>query len=109
MLGLGTAVFFAVESSNDHSKAVQLRSGVASSTCSTSPSSPTCVTLANTVNSMGTDHTLSEAFYIGGGVLAAGAIAAWLLVPKEHTVIDRTGFVPILTPQLVGAAVTEAF
>lgn len=75
VMGLG----FGIASSNDASTAATLRQQNPSCNGFTTPG---CQQLQSTTQAQHDEHVTSEAMWIVGGVLAAGAVATWFLWPK---------------------------
>jgi hypothetical protein len=77
----GLGVMYALRSQSDANDASALRGGLADSSCQSS-SDGRCASLRSAVQAQSSDTTLAVGFYTTAGVLAAGAIATWLLWPK---------------------------
>jgi tetratricopeptide (TPR) repeat protein len=78
---VGVGVYFTLRSQDEWNKADAYRSQVGLSGCLQSSMDP-CPALRDAVQAQGRDATLSNVFYVAGGVLAAGAVATWFLWPK---------------------------
>jgi len=84
---LAGGVAFGLASQGDADTAASLRGGMPSNACTGGATTTACVNLSNAVDAESRDGTLSVVMDVGAGVLAAGAVVAWLLWPKpkeEH-------------------------
>jgi hypothetical protein len=82
--GLAVGGYFLSQSGSESSTASGLRSGIPSDQCTLTPSSSTCQQLKSAVDSQHGDTTTGVALLVGGGVLVAGAVVAWLVWPKPE-------------------------
>jgi hypothetical protein len=83
--GLGTAgagVYLSLRATRDGQTAAGLRGDLPSSACSSGQATPTCRTLADTVQAQHAESNAAAALYVGAGALAIGAVAAWFLWPE---------------------------
>jgi hypothetical protein len=108
-LGLG----FGVASSNDADTANTLRTQNPSC-AGAAASSAGCQQLQSVTDSQHSEHVLSTAFWVTGGVLAAGAVAAYFLWPRASangavSASSSVSFVPGVGPGGGGAAVVGSF
>lgn len=116
--GLGVAsivlgVYFGVQSRNDANKAATYRSENPPDTCASPVSStlvPLCSAWNNAVQGQNREETASVAFYIAGGVLAAGAVATWFLWPRSAD-RSRAAFwvAPSVAPGMAAVGAGGAF
>ncbi len=97
---LGTGIYFAAQSNSEASHAQQIGGGLAPNAC-VNASAPGCASLTSALASENHDHTAEVGLYVGAGVLAAGALASWLFLPK--TVEARSVALPYVAPGVVGA------
>ncbi len=80
---VGVAFALKAGSDSDTADAARARLGSSASACS-GPSPPgDCATLADAVSAHKTDTALEAGFLVGGGALALGAVATWLLWPER--------------------------
>jgi hypothetical protein len=91
-LSVGAGVYFALTSQSDANQARSLRQDLGRDGCAQG-TPPMCVSLSEAVDGQGRDTTLSTAFYISGGALAAAASAAWLTWPARAKKNERTAAV----------------
>jgi hypothetical protein len=90
--GLGAAgvgVYFAVRAGQDGQNASNMRAGLPTNAC-VGASTPSCQSLSDTVQSQHAETNAATVLFVGGGVLAAGAIATWLLWPTSSTATGPT-------------------
>jgi hypothetical protein len=83
--GLGAAgvgLYFSVRAGQDGQSAANLRGSLPTSAC-TGASTPSCQSLADTVQSQHSETNAATGLFVGAGVLAAGAIATWFLWPGQ--------------------------
>jgi hypothetical protein len=104
-------VYFAEKSISDADTANGYRGAHPSSWCSSSAGdAATCGQWNDAVKAQNREATASNAFYIAGGVLAAGAIATWFLWPKSS---ERSGAAlwvrPELAPTMAGLGAGGSF
>jgi hypothetical protein len=94
---IGLGAYFGLQSQSEAGTADGFRKLTNSSSyCAqvTSANSAVCTQWNDAVQSQGRDATLSNVFYVAGGVLAAGAVATWLLWPKD----PKVSYGPSATP-----------
>jgi hypothetical protein len=94
----GTAAFFFVESGQNKDSAASLRSGLASNACSHAATTATCQSLGAKVDAQHRDATIGTTLLVGAGVLAAGAVATWLLWPQQDSSAPKTLGWIVVTP-----------
>jgi hypothetical protein len=89
---IGLGAYFALQSQSEASTADGFRRQNSSSYCAqvTSTNSMVCTQWNDAVESQGRDATLSNVFYVAGGVLVAGAVATWFLWPRDSKPTDGT-------------------
>jgi hypothetical protein len=100
VLSLGAGAYFGFQSQSDASNASQYRSSYPSNYCvnPTGSAVQTCSAWNDAVKAQNRDATLSNVFYVTGGVLAVGAIATWFLWPREATGASSAWVVPSVGP-----------
>jgi hypothetical protein len=97
----GVAVVMGVQSDNASNSATALRASLPPGQC-TNPNASGCAQLQSDVNTQQNDHVVSTALYVTAGVLAVGAVAAWLFVPHDRG--SRAAIVPAVGPGFAGAS-----
>lgn len=104
---IGVAAYFGLQSQSDSGAADGFRRQYPSSYCFQigRANGALCSEWNGAVQSQGRDATLSNVFYAGGGVLAAGAVAMWFVWPTGSKSVAAH-----LTPSLflAGAGVNAA-
>jgi hypothetical protein len=112
VVSIALGVYFGVQSRNDADKAATYRSQNGSSTC-VSPMGgavATCTAWNNAVQAQNREATASAAFYIAGGVLAAGAVATWFLWPRSANRSTAALWIaPSIAPGLAAVGAGGAF
>jgi hypothetical protein len=78
---VGVGVYFAVQSQSEANTANGYLNRVGPSGCFQSSVDP-CQALFDARDAQSRDSTISNVFYVAGGVLAAGAVATWFLWPN---------------------------
>ncbi len=101
----GAGVAFGFSSTNNGNTAAQLR-GSAPGACTGASPAATCGSLKDAVDAQNRDETLSIAFYVGGGVLAAAALAVWLWPSSSAT---KVAIFPTLAPAGIGPGIMGQF
>lgn len=94
----GVGIGFGVSANNAGSNAASLRAGSLDTSCA-GVSSTRCANLQSASSTAQSDAPVATGLFITGGVLAAGALAVWLLSPPRDTrsgllfvpALDRTG------------------
>jgi len=84
---VGLGVYFGLQSQSEASRADGIAKALPSSgACGPggNPADPRCKSLGDSRDAQNRDAALDIALYIGGGALAAGAVATWLLWPRGH-------------------------
>jgi hypothetical protein len=76
------AVYFGMQSNSAANDQRRLQGSSETQQCYGSPSTPACIQLKDDVNAAHTDHLASEGLWIGGAVLAAGALGTLLFWPS---------------------------
>ncbi|HZU83089.1 MAG TPA: hypothetical protein VE987_09245 [Polyangiaceae bacterium] len=104
---VGVGAYFGVQSQNEKSTADGLVTTLKSDTaCSANlaMNQSACDSLNSARDAQNNDAVLNEAFYIAGGALAVGAVAAWFLWPKpqEEVRASSAWLVPVLGPTGAG-------
>jgi hypothetical protein len=97
LVGIGLGVGFAVAASNESGNITADQQGMGSASCFNSIL-PRCMQLAQATSSRNNDTGLETGFFVAGGVLALGAVAAWVFWPagsKDGKVAWR--LVPVVT------------
>jgi hypothetical protein len=112
-VGVGLGVVFGLQSQSEARSADGIRNDVGSGGCrpNGNPANPRCTTLSDTRDAQNRDAVLNIVFYVGGGALAAGAVAAWLLWPKAEAEPKASAawIAPMVTPTHAGLRVGGAF
>jgi hypothetical protein len=108
LAAVGGGVAMGLASNSDANQAQQLRSGMAPGAC-VNPSAPGCAALSSAASSATSDHTAAVILYSGAGVLAAGALAAFLFLPHGQPSDTRGALVPVVTPNGFGAGYAGVF
>jgi hypothetical protein len=107
VLASGAGLAFGIASSNEASSATALRQQLP--TCA-GISSPDCQRLASDVAAQQNDHVISTAMWIVGGVLAVGAVGAYVLWPRRVVVgTVSASVVPVLGAGSAGLVATGTF
>jgi hypothetical protein len=75
-----TGAVFLLASNQDKNSAASLRTNLSSDSC-THASTTTCQSLSDKVTSQHQDMNIATGLFAGAGVLAAGAVVAWLVWP----------------------------
>ena len=119
LLGAGAAsvavgVVFGLQSQSEANTGDGLKRDLGSGGCGAqgNPADTRCKTLSDTRDAQNRDAVLNVVFYVAGGALAAGAVAAWLLWPKadaESKPSTTAWIAPMLTPTHAGLNVGGAF
>ena len=111
VVGIGLGAFFGLESQSDKSDAATLRGGVPSNGCPTPSTNMTCQSLSDKVDAQNRDALVSDIMYVAGGVLAAGAVATFLLWPSSERRDPRgvSWVRPFIEPTSGGVRVGGAF
>ncbi len=108
---LGGGIAMGLASNSNATSAQQVIGGLPSNACAnpTSAQTTSCGQIRDYRSSESTDNTVSVALYAGAGVLAAGALAAFLFVPHGESAQKRGAIVPLVGPGLAGAGYMGAF
>jgi tetratricopeptide (TPR) repeat protein len=111
IVAIGVGVYFGLQSQSEGNTATGFRMSHPSSYCS-GPSKPgDCSSWNDAVDAQNRDATISNVLYVSGGVLVAGAAAAWFLWPKARS--EASAGVLHVTPVVgstgAGAAVSGRF
>jgi len=85
----GTGVYFLLASNRDAGNAAALRSGLPADACA-GVASASCQSLGDTVHAQHTEATAATALFVAAGVLAAGSVVSWLLVPTASATPAQT-------------------
>jgi hypothetical protein len=111
---VGVAVGFALTSRSEASTAANLRLDLnadatraglpRASICSLRPALPDCANLSTAMQRQNSAAWISDAFYIGAGALAAGALATFLLWPRSSPRASAW-IVPSASPSSAGILV----
>jgi hypothetical protein len=81
---LGAGIAFVVQGNQKGQRAANMRGGLPSNAC-TGVSTPMCQSLSDAVQAQHSDANVAAGLFVGAGVLAAGAVAAWLFWPRRDT------------------------
>jgi hypothetical protein len=106
-LSIGAGAYFGLQSQSDASSAAGYRSQYPTDHC-VNPANKDCAAWNDAVKAQNRDATISNALYIGGGVLAVSAAAVWLLWPKASTGASAW-VVPAVGPSAGGVGVGGRF
>jgi hypothetical protein len=92
----GTGLYFLLASNRDAGNAAAMRSGLPADACA-GVTSASCQSLGDTVHAQHTEATAATALFVGAGVLAAGSVVSWLLVPTSSAAPAQTtaSFAPV--------------
>jgi hypothetical protein len=102
---IGGGVYFLAQSGSQSGTASSLRGSMPDYACTDAPTSTACQQLSSAVDSQHRDATVGTVMVVGGGVLAAGAVVAWIVWPKQEPTTTGLRLVtPVLRP---GAASLE--
>lgn len=119
-VSVALGAYFALQTQGEANTAAGFRQQYGNGGCF-NVTSPVCTEWNGTKQAQGRDASLSNAFYIAGGILAVGAVATWFLWPKEGAGADRTSatpsrrrgaaltWMPILGPAGAGFAASGRF
>jgi len=81
VIAVGLGVYFGLQAQAEANTAADFRSSKPSSYC-VNPANTGCAQWNDAVQTQNRDAIASDVLYVAGGVLAAGAVAAWLFWPK---------------------------
>jgi hypothetical protein len=107
---IGGGAYFLGQSGSQSSTASSLRSSMPSYACTDAPTSAACQQLSSAVDSQHRDATVGTVMVVGGGVLVAGAVVAWIAWPKPDA--PKTGLqlvTPVLRPGAASLELEGAF
>jgi hypothetical protein len=107
---IGGGAYFLGQSGSQSSTASSLRGSMPDYACTDAPTSTPCQELSSAVDSQHRDATVGTVMVVGGGVLAAGAVVAWIVWPKQEP--PRTGLrlvTPVLRPGAASLELEGAF
>ncbi len=107
VVSVGVGVVFGVNSNNDSNSLASLNAQRGSVPCPGAGAS-LCQNLSNTYNQQKQDSTAAGVLYVAGGVLAAGAVATWLLWPRERQAASAW-IAPSVGPQGAGVVAGGRF
>jgi hypothetical protein len=82
VVALGLGAYFGLQSQSNASAAAGFRASNASDACLRT-TSDVCKQWSDAVDAQNRDATISDVFYVAGGVLALGALVSWFAWPKE--------------------------
>ena len=103
--GFVTGVSFGVASQGDAGNAQTIRNTMPSNACAGAASSSVpCQNLSSAVDAQNRDAAISVAMYIASGVLAAGAVVAWIVWPKpaKSDAAEKPAFSFLVGPAFAG-------
>lgn len=104
-VAIGGGAYFFGQSGSQSSTASSLRGSMPDYACTDAPTSTACEQLGSAVDSQHRDATLGTVMVVGGGVLVAGAVVAWIAWPRPA---EPTTGLQLVTPVLrPGAASIE--
>jgi hypothetical protein len=107
---IGGGAYFLGQSGSQSSTASSLRGSMPSYACTDAPTSAACRQLSSAVDSQHRDATVGTVMVVGGGVLVAGAVVAWIAWPKPGA--PKTGLqlvTPVLRPGAASLELEGAF
>ena len=102
VLAVAGGMVFALKSSSDSDHARDLRAGLPLNACNGGGTSPTCGSLRDTTSSQSTEATVSDALYIGAGVVAVSAALVYLLWPGHRAKAESAWIAPEVGPHAAG-------
>jgi hypothetical protein len=113
-VGLGVAavgvfaggVYADQKSLSDQHDLSGLTQGMATSSCAGTTPAPSCATIRAEAQSQTTNHTIALVMYGGAGVLAAGAVVSWFVLPKTERKAGASSVgtaAPLIGPGVFGA------
>jgi hypothetical protein len=89
----GTGIYLVLRAHHDEDSATAMRAGLPTNAC-TGLSTPSCLSLADTVSARHTDANVAIGLFVGAGALAVGSVAASLLWPRASgTPASTSGWV----------------
>jgi hypothetical protein len=107
VVSAGVGLVFGLQSISKGNDAASLNTLAGSANCPAAGAT-ICNGLKNDYDSQKTDSTLAGVFYVAGGVLAAGAVATWLLWPQSSK--PGSGWIaPSFGPGSLGVAAGARF
>jgi hypothetical protein len=109
VVSLGLGVYFGLQSQSQASTARGYRQEYGASYCAALTAGAPCPAWNDAVDAQNRDATLSDVFYVAGGVLAAGAVATWLLWPRETKGAGRAWVVPAVGARGAGIGAAGIF
>jgi hypothetical protein len=107
VLAAAGGVYMGMQSSSAADDAASIRAGMPTHSWCANPDNAGCADLKSKLDTQGSDRTASMVLYGGAGVLAAGAVVAWLVLPKERAAVGAV--TPLVGPRLVGAGWAASF
>jgi hypothetical protein len=110
-VSLGAAVYLAFRSRTHANTASGIRLGQTGSACTANPNAPACADLSIAIQEQNRDATWSNALYVTGGALAAGAVVTWFVWPRGasgSTAITARA-IPTVGPGELGVSVDGRF
>jgi hypothetical protein len=107
VVSAGVGLVFGLQSISKGNDAASLNAQAGSTNCPAAGAT-ICNGLKNDYDAQKTDSTLASVFYVAGGVLAAGAVATWLLWPQSSK--TESGWIaPSFGPGSLGMAAGARF
>jgi hypothetical protein len=103
-VGIGFGITSDHSASEARSLSGQLDPDPSGSACTRSPTPTQCGPLAQAIQRTNDQHALSVGFELGGGVLAAGAVATWLLWHPRSPQVGGLYVDPVLSARGAGLA-----
>jgi hypothetical protein len=108
LVSLGVGVYFAMASNSDASSVAGFQNSNPSTTCAKDPTVSPCPAWKSAVDAQNRDTTLSTVFYVTSGVLAVGAVATYLLWPRDSKAVSMW-ILPTASPGGVGLGAVGRF
>jgi hypothetical protein len=102
-------VYASITSSNAADRAANLRAGMPGTSNCRDQSYPGCADLKVAVSSQVSNHDASVVLFGGAGLLAAGAIVSWFVLPRQRTVVEKAQALPVVGPGMLGAVWAGSF
>jgi hypothetical protein len=107
VIATGVAVYLGIQSDNEHSAVDTYHQEIPMGAC---PGYAHCADLSNAIDANRRDVFMSYGFYAAAGVLAAGALAAFVLMPSSvREPRSQSRLVPVVDPIGRGIGIVGSF